>query len=77
MAIPSETAPAMDRTMDNITKLIYGRTRTGSIQSDICVSCGKPATEFRDAISAKEYTISGLCQSCQDSVFSDPESDDE
>lgn len=24
---------------------------------------------FRDELSAKEYTIGGMCQSCQDSVF--------
>lgn len=27
------------------------------------------ATEFRDALSRKEYGISGMCQKCQDSVF--------
>jgi hypothetical protein len=31
--------------------------------------CGGPATEFTDEISRKEYTISGLCQRCQDSIF--------
>ncbi len=37
-----------------------------------CPSCGKTidvATEFRDYLSKKEYTISGLCQKCQDEVF--------
>jgi hypothetical protein len=43
--------------------------RTESIKSDICVSCGKQATQFRNDLSKREYTISGLCQSCQDSVF--------
>lgn len=33
--------------------------------------CGKPVDvkEFKDVLSAKEYYISGLCQTCQDSVF--------
>jgi len=38
----------------------------------ICPWCGKevdPRTEFRDPLSVKEFTISGLCQKCQDSVF--------
>ena len=26
-------------------------------------------TPFRDALSAREYQIGGMCQSCQDSVF--------
>lgn len=47
--------------------------RTSSIEGNLCVrepfGCGKPITGFRDELSAKEYTISGLCQACQDSVF--------
>lgn len=31
--------------------------------------CGKPIGDFKDQLSAKEYTISGLCQDCQDEVF--------
>lgn len=27
------------------------------------------ASSFRDSLSEKEYTISGLCQDCQDKVF--------
>ena len=28
--------------------------------------------EFTDALSEREYQISGLCQSCQDKIFADP-----
>ena len=38
-------------------------------QTNTCAGCTKPITEFRNTISQKEYTISGLCQECQDSVF--------
>jgi hypothetical protein len=33
--------------------------------------CGKPIAEgdWRDALSRKEYLISGLCQRCQDIFF--------
>ena len=37
-----------------------------------CPFCGKEIdieTEFRDALSKKEFEISGLCQSCQDDFF--------
>lgn len=27
------------------------------------------ASEFRDALSRKEYAISGMCQDCQDRIF--------
>lgn len=36
-----------------------------------CVTCGAKVdhTTFRNAISLREYAISGMCQGCQDSVF--------
>lgn len=40
------------------------------IRRGICPTCGKEVGEFRDALSRKEYEISGMCQSCQDKVFS-------
>lgn len=55
--------------LDDFTKKTFGRTATESAQKKICVACGKPVTGFRDPLSAKEYGISGLCQSCQNKVF--------
>lgn len=43
--------------------------RRNSIENNICDFCKRPAESFRDGISKKEYSISGLCQHCQDSVF--------
>ena len=37
-----------------------------------CPFCRQPIVpdlEFRDALSHREYTISGLCQKCQDRMF--------
>jgi hypothetical protein len=31
--------------------------------------CGKEITLFRDALSLKEFAVSGMCQECQDKVF--------
>lgn len=39
-----------------------------------CPTCGTqfdPDNHFRDALSLKEFTISRMCQKCQDSVFGD------
>lgn len=45
----------------------------------LCRTCQKPRSAhfanhgfmpFRDPVSEREYTISGMCQSCQDEVFS-------
>ena len=38
-------------------------------QIGLCPFCRDPIGEFRDALSLREFKISGLCQSCQDSVF--------
>jgi hypothetical protein len=39
---------------------------TNAKMMKICIMCGKPAVDFRDASSRIEYSISGLCQGCQD-----------
>jgi len=31
------------------------------------------ATTFRDALSAKDYAITGACQACQDRLYADPD----
>lgn len=35
----------------------------------LCPTCGGEITEFRNALSRREFEISGMCQECQDSVF--------
>lgn len=40
------------------------------------VGCGQPIDGFRDALSRREYQISGWCQACQDGVFVEPDEDE-
>lgn len=35
----------------------------------LCTFCGKSVGGFKDESSAREFIISGLCQSCQDKTF--------
>jgi hypothetical protein len=51
---------------------IWGVIRTNPHH---CVCHDLPQSEaaFRDALSAREFEISGLCQATQDEVFTDPE----
>ena len=63
MATPSEKSREMEAFLEDAFK------RTTHITNDRCVTCGKDATEFNDDLSRKEYTISGMCQVCQDGVF--------
>lgn len=54
-------------------KQTFGIDRRKAIKADCCIpppiGCGKPAVNFRDELSRKEFTISGFCQSCQDRIF--------
>jgi hypothetical protein len=64
--------------MSDINDFIYQMTgidRDGSIKNKICPFCNKPVGEFRDELSRKENSISGLCQNCQDGVFGSDVSD--
>ena len=69
---PSTKSPAMEVF---ISAVIDG-DRRAIIRDNKCVSCGKSihlassiTKAFRDDISLREYSISGLCQQCQDRVF--------
>ena len=57
--------------LDESLKLFKNRMKDG-----LCPCCGikiNPETDFKDQLSIKEYTISGMCQKCQDSVFESEE----
>lgn len=43
-----------------------------SLAIGVCVTCNENAYEFKDALSKREYEISGMCQVCQDKTFGPP-----
>jgi hypothetical protein len=43
-----------------------------AIDNNQCPLCQAEITSFRDAESEREYEISGMCQSCQDKTFREP-----
>lgn len=65
----------MPRSLDltAVLKSTFGFDPEDSIRDGRCVpkpiGCGQLCAGFRDERSRVEYTISGLCQSCQDTVF--------
>lgn len=69
MAQASKKSFAVEAALSEMT----GEHRPTTIAGNVCMSapigCGGPAHEFRDALSQKEYTISGMCQDCQDDFF--------
>ena len=74
---PAWKAPQIDALLSEI--VFNGKDRPTCIREGICITCddahGIIASSFRDDISRKEYSISAMCQSCQDDIFG--ESDDE
>jgi hypothetical protein len=65
---PSKKTRSLEQLLENIAG------RSTAIITNRCIDpsfgCGGPAVEFRDELSAREYTISGLCQKCQDLIWS-------
>ena len=55
--------------IESVLTFITGVSRVGAVREASCVICGGEASTFRDDLSRKEYTISGMCQDCQDKVF--------
>ena len=65
---PTKKSPAID----NVIQTTFKFDRVASIRGNTCVFCQKtidPETEFKDALSRKEFTISGICYGCQQKVF--------
>ncbi len=56
---------------DKISNALYGKSVTDAQTSRSCLHCGVNVDElgFSDALSKREYLISGMCQNCQDAVF--------
>jgi len=70
MANPTDKSAEIEEFLNHLIKQMgYGQTRRDAIMSNMCVTCGRPVPGFRDELSLKEYSISGMCQACQDGVF--------
>ncbi len=56
----------LEQYKEDLSMKLFGRSAILAIAGNQCVECGKLADKFRDALSAREYTISACCQDCQD-----------
>ena len=54
-----------------MVNLLVGMAIDGDPREGFCATCGGEIDpeEFRDELSRREWTISGMCQKCQDEVF--------
>jgi len=63
-----ERSEEMQKFLDEFTQNAFGRTQ----KDNVCVTCGNDKiqpNDFKDDLSRKEFSISHMCQKCQDSVF--------
>lgn len=67
MIEPSKKAPNMTAFLESLSG------RSTAINHSRCIAppfgCGGLATHFTDPLSAREYSITGMCQNCQDGFF--------
>lgn len=63
-------------TIDDILTIVSGKDRRKVIARGTCATCETPNMEFKTDLDRKEYRLSGMCQNCQDSAFTEPEDDD-
>ena len=66
-------SPEMENATDEMALHFFGRSKSECLAAHICVMCGDQAMHFRNRLSQKEYEIRGMCQRCQDDIFSDGE----
>lgn len=59
----------IQNSLETMSAIFFNRSRKQSILQRTCVKCGGSAKIFKDELSQKEYSISGLCQKCQDIIF--------
>jgi hypothetical protein len=62
-------SPETVKMLDELTAKLFGRTRSECIANGICVTCGGKADKFSNNFFAKEFEISGMCQTCQKETF--------
>jgi len=65
---PAKKSTEIESFLDDLLNLPKGG-RKEKIEENKCVICGRKVKGFRDQLSEKEYSISGLCERCQDEAF--------
>ena len=48
---------------------VLGTPRSVAFRDQLCVICGKDASTFKSDLCKTEYSLSGMCQVCQDGFF--------
>jgi len=54
---------------ESMSLLLFNRSHDAHQLANLCTTCGGVADKFTDDLSRKEYSLSGMCQACQDELF--------
>ncbi len=54
--------------LDQVTQRMFGRSRSSCIENGVCVACGGDAKSFKDTLSMQDFSVTGICQDCQDKL---------
>ena len=64
----NKKSDSIEAMLEDFSKL-FNTPRSLAFEKSRCVMCGGEAHSFKNKLAEKEYKISGMCQSCQDSFF--------
>tara|TARA_R110000824_G_scaffold350598_2_gene537532 strand:+ start:1617 stop:1832 length:216 start_codon:yes stop_codon:yes gene_type:complete len=68
----SNKHPIIETILEEISGII-GTPRSTAFSQKLCVMCNGDASSFKNELSEKEYSLSGMCQKCQDGFFDQSE----
>ena len=52
---------------------VLGTPRSVAFRDNLCVICSGDASAFKNELCEKEYSLSGMCQVCQNKFFDSEE----
>jgi len=70
-------ADSIETVLESVSNVL-ATSRSTAFEKQLCVTCGKDASTFKSDLCRKEYSLSGMCQVCQDGFFVpiEPEGDE-
>jgi uncharacterized CHY-type Zn-finger protein len=64
----SDKNPVLEGLLEELSAIL-GTPRSVAFPEKRCVICGGDASTFKSELCEKEYSLSGMCQVCQDGFF--------
>lgn len=65
---PAPKHPEIENLLEAVSHVL-GMPRSSAFTEQKCVTCKGDASKFKNPLCEKEYSLSGMCQKCQDNFF--------